>query len=188
MGFLDWLLGKETVEYEEKPLKIWFPFYILEKGDKTPQNKWFQKETAKNKSFVNYRGSWSRNWKYANEYGDSIVKVAGISKGDRAEYFLKIAQSEDFKMYLEDDPSNPVNKNARKVMTSGTVDDEFITKHVGYLPDDVTNEYAGIELKISPKSLFIPPTEGFNFGLEVALLKRSVQYLKKANAANNPTK
>ena len=62
MGIFDWLFGKKLKDTHQK---IWFPFYILEKGDKIPQNKWFQKDTSRNKSFVNYRGNWSSDWKYA---------------------------------------------------------------------------------------------------------------------------
>jgi hypothetical protein len=107
------------------------------------------------------------------------VKVAGISRENRSYYFLKLAQSDNFKMYLEDDPLNPVNKNARKVMASAMIDGKLLTKHIGYLPDEIANEYAGVELNISPRSAFLPPDTDLDIGLEVTLLRRSAQYLKK---------
>ncbi len=82
-------------------------------------------------------------------------------------------------MYLEDDPTNPVNKNPRKVMASATVDGEFVTSHIGYLPDEIANKYAGVELNISPKSAFLPTSENLNLGVEFVLLQRSARYLKK---------
>ena len=177
MGIFDWLFGKKSKDMHQK---IWFPFFILEAGEKAPENKWFQKDTWKNKNFVSYRGNRSSDWKYASEYpGESNVKVAGISHENRSADFLKLAQSDGFKMYLEDDPANPVNKNARKVMVSATVDDELVTKHIGYLPDKIANKYSGIELNISPKSAFLPTGENLNVGVEVTLLQRSARYLKK---------
>ena len=111
--------------------------------------------------------------------GESDVKVAGISRENRSSNFLKLAQSDGFKMYLKDDPTNPVNKNARKVMASGTIDGEFFKKHIGYLPDEIANKYAGVELNISPKSAFLPTSANLNVGVEVVLLQRSARYLKK---------
>lgn len=177
MGIFDLLFGKKS---KDMPQKVKFDFWILEPGEKIPANKWYQKETSKNKNFVSYRGNWSSDWKYASEYpGESNVKVAGISHGNRAADFLKLAQSDSFKMCLEDDPANPVNKNARKVMVSAMVDGELVTKHIGYLPDEIANKYAGVELNISPKSAFLPTSENLNLGVEVTLLQRSARYLKK---------
>jgi len=177
MGILDWLFGKKSKNMHQK---IWFPFFILEAGEKAPVNKWFQKDTWKNKNFVSYRGKWGSNWKYASAHpGESNVKVAGISRENRTTDFLKLAQVDGFKMYLENDPSNPVNKNARKIMVSAIIDDELVTKHIGYLPDEIANKYAGAELNISPKSAFLPTGENLNVGLEVTLLQRSARYLKK---------
>jgi hypothetical protein len=177
MGIFDLLFGKKS---KGKPQKVFFPFFILDAGEKVPVNKWFQKETSKNKNFVNYRGNWSSDWKYASEYpGESDVKVAGISRENRTADFLNLAQLDDFKMYLEDDPENPVNKNARKVMITATVDGELVTKHIGYLPDEIANKYAGVELNISPKSAFLPTRKNLNVGVEVTLLQRSARYLKK---------
>jgi hypothetical protein len=163
-----------------KKSKRKFEFVILSAGEKIPENKWFQKDNWKNKSFVRYRGNWGSDWKYASEYpGESDVKVAGISRENRSSDFIKLAQSDGFKMYLEDDPTNPVNKNARKVMVSATVDGEFVTKHIGYLPDEIANKYAGVELNISPKSAFLPTRKNLNVGVEVTLIQRSARYLKK---------
>lgn len=173
MGIFDFLFGKKSKDMHQK---VKFDFWILEAGEKTPINKWYQKETWKNKNFVSYRGNWSSDWKYTDE---GSVKVAGISHGDRSTDFLQLAQSDGFKMYLEDDPENPVNKNARKIMISATVDNELTTKHIGYLPDEIANKYAGIELNISPKSAFLPKSENVNIGVEITLLQRSARYLKK---------
>jgi len=82
-------------------------------------------------------------------------------------------------MYLEDDPENPVNKNARKVMASATIEGKHVSKHIGYLPDEVANEYAGMELDIRPNNLFLPPDASLNFSLELVLLERSARYFKK---------
>lgn len=183
MEIFDRLFGKDSKDLHQK---IWFPFLILEAGEKMPKNKWFQKETSKNKNFVNYRGNWSSDWKYTDE---GSVKVAGISHGGRSIDFLQLAQSDDFKMYLEDDPKNPINKNAQKIMISSVVDDESATKHIGYLPDEIANKYAGIDLNISPKSVFLPTSGNLNIGVEVALLQRSARYLKKNNKGpQNATK
>ena len=177
MGIFDLLFRKKS---KNVPQKVKFDFWILESSEKIPKNKWYQKETSKNKNFVSYSGNWSSDWKYASEYpGESNVKVAGISHGNRSSDFLKLAQADDFKMYLEDDPANPVNKNARKVMVSAIVDGELVTKHIGYLPDEIANKFVGVELNISPKSAFLPTSENLNLGVEVTLLQRSARYLKK---------
>ena len=59
--------------------------------------------------------------------------MSGLSRGSRTEDFIYLAREEDFKMFLEDEPENPVNKNARKIMAFATIDGELMTKHVGYL-------------------------------------------------------
>jgi hypothetical protein len=156
-----------------------FNFLILDEGKNIPLNTWYQKKSQNNKNFVSYKGDWGPDWKYACKYpGESIVKVAGISLGNRSADFLKLAQSDGFKMFLEDEPTNPVNKNARKVMASAMIDGKLVIKHIGYLPDGIANKYAGIELNISPKSLFLP-TKKLNLGVELILLQRSARYLKK---------
>ena len=182
MGILDFLFGKKSKGSHQK---IRFDLLILDSGDKIPSNKWYQKASSKNKSFVSYRGNWGSDWKYASEYpGESDVKVAGISHGDRATDFLQLAQSDNFLMSLEDEPNNPVNKNARKVLASATVEGELVTKHIGYLPDKIGNKYAGVELNISPKSVFLPTNIDLNLGLEITLLQRSARYLKKKAKEN----
>ena len=154
--------------------------FLLDAGEKPPENEWFQKANQKNKNFVSYRGKWSSDWKYASEHpDDSSVKVGGISRENRSADFLRLAQSDGFTMYLEDDPTNPVNKNARKIMVSATIEGELVAKHIGYLPEKIANRYAGVELKISPREAFIPPSGDLNLGVEVTLLQRSARYLKK---------
>jgi len=187
IAFIIYSLYIKKPAKKSKVFESEFQYLVLDAGEKVPENKWFQKANSQNKNFVSYKGSWSTNWKYASEHPfESNVKVVGISRENRSIDFMKMAQLYDFKMYLEDDPLNPVNKNARKVMISATVDGEFATKHIGYLSDEIANTYAGIELKISPKSAFIPTSENLNLGVEVTLLQRSAHYLKrKANEEAN---
>ncbi len=172
MGFLKKLFGLSS----SAPSKIEFNFYILDEGNPIPTGKWYQKDSWKNKSFVSYRGKWSSNWKYAD---DSEVKVAGISRDDRSKDFLTIAQTEDFRLYLEPEPDNPVNEHAQKIMASGTMNDDFISRQIGYLPDNIATKYAGIEIDIWPRSAFLPNKAGLNVGLKATLLVRSARYLKK---------
>jgi len=82
-------------------------------------------------------------------------------------------------MYLESEPDNPVNRNALKVLASATIDDRTVSKHIGYLPDDIANKYAGVELYIRPDPAFLPISDDLNLGVQVALLVRSARYLKK---------
>jgi hypothetical protein len=156
--------------------KVRFDFLIYDKGEKIEPNKWYQKASWKNKNFVSYNGTWNSDWKWSD---DGKVKVAGISRENRTENFLYLAQGKDFRMFLEDEPENPINKHARKVMISATFDGEVRMKHVGYLPDEIATKYAGVELDISPASAFLPTDNELNLGVEVALLVRSARYLKK---------
>ena len=126
---------------------------------------------------MQYRGTADRDWRWAEE---GSVKVAGISLGTRAVDFLSLACVNDFKMYLEDEPDNPVNTHARQVMACATVSGTCVSKHLGYLPDEIATKYAGVELDISPKSAFLPPSPDLNLGLEVALRERSARYMKRA--------
>ena len=174
MGLLRWLFGERKAT--EKAQKIRFDFLIYDEGEKIEPNKWFQKASWKNKNFVGYKGSWNADWKYSDE---GKVKIAGLSRGSRSEDFIHLAREEDFKIFLENEPENPVNKNARKVMASATIDGEILTKHVGYLPDEIATKYAGIEIDIRPSKAFIPTTTDLNLGVEVVLLVRSARYLKK---------
>ena len=144
-----------------------FNFYRLGEGDPIPTEKWYQKDSWNNKCFVSYRGKWKSNWKYAE---DSEVKVVGLSRDDRSKNFLTIAQSEDFRLYLELEPDNPVNEYAQKVMASGTVNNDFVSHHIGYLPDDIATKYAGTKISIWPKSAFLPNQAGLNVGLKVTML------------------
>jgi len=172
--------NKKKSPNKPKVLESPFNYWIIHAGEDIPLNKWYQKESAKNKNFISYKEDWGPDWKYASPIpGESNVKVAGISRENRPVAFLKLAQLHDFKMFLEDEPTNPVNENARKVMIAATVDGVPVTEHIGYLPDDVANEYAGVELNISPKSAFLPTSENLNLGVEVTLLQRSAHYLKR---------
>jgi hypothetical protein len=63
-------------------------------------------------------------------------------------------------------------------MASVEGDDGLVSRHVGYLPDDVANKYAGIDLDIRPDSAFLPTSNDMNLGVKVALLVRSARYLK----------
>lgn len=184
MGFLGWLFGEKqkagTKQNVEDLQRIAFQVAVYDEGEQVEPNRWYQKATWKNKQFIAYKGDWGPDWRYASDFpGESNVRVAGISRGERAYYFLKLAQSDHFKMYIEDDPLNPVDKNARKVMVSATIDGKLLTKHIGYLPDEIANQYAGIELHISPKLAFLPSNTDSNVGIEVVLLRRTARYLKK---------
>lgn len=171
MGFLKKIFALRS----PTPPKVKFDFYILDSEDPIPIGKWYQKDSWNNKNFVSYRGKWSNDWKYAE---DSEVKIAGISRGARARDFLSIAQLENFKLFLESEPDNPVNKHARKVMASGMMNGEIIDRHIGYLPDEIATKYAGKEIDIHPRSVFLPRDAGLNVGVKLTLLVRSARYLK----------
>lgn len=180
LGGLIFYVYKITTAKKSKVFESPFQYLVLDAGEEIPLNKWFQKGTAKNKNFISYKENWGPDWKYASPIpGESNVKVVGISRTNRSIDFLKLVQLDGFKMYLEDDPANPVNKNARKFMVSATVYSELVTKHIGYLPDEIANKYAGVELNISIKSVFLPTSTNLNLGIEVTLLQRSARYLKK---------
>jgi len=174
MGLLDWLFG--TKQEPTQSQKVRFDYLIYDDGEEIELNKWYQKSSWNNKNFVNYKGSWGPDWKWSDE---GKVKVVGLSHGDRSEDFLRLAQGSSFKMYLESEPDNPVNRNALKVLASATIDDRTVSKHIGYLPDDIANKYAGVELDIRPDSAFLPISDDLNLGVQVALLVRSARYLKK---------
>ena len=159
-----------------KPKMVRFTFAIYEEGEQIEPNRWYQKKSWKNKNFVNYYGPWDSDWKRADE---GSAQVAGISRDDRKEDFLNLAPLDTFKMFLESDPENPVNKNARKVMASAEVDGVLVTKQIGYLPDEIANTYAGVDLDIRPAKAYLPKRSDHNVGVEVALLVRSARYLKK---------
>lgn len=174
MGLFDWLFGKKIKDASHQKVK--FNFLILDANESIPENKWFQKDTWNNKNFVSYRGTWDADWKWADE---GKVKVAGISHGNRSEDFVRLACIEDFKMYLEDEPNNPISKNARKIMASATDNGELVSKHIGYLPSEIAENYAGVELDIRPAEAFLPTNSELNLGVQVSLLVRSARYLKK---------
>lgn len=64
-------------------------------------------------------------------------------------------------------------------MVSAIIDERNVSKHIGYLPDDIANKYAGVEIDIRPDSTFLPTNDDLNLGLQVVLLVRSARYLKK---------
>lgn len=185
MGFFSSLFGKKKKATPKLPPtpdeRVKCTFFIVDEGEDIPKNAWFQKSTYKNKRYIYYRGTWSSDWKLVvSDTGERLeVKVAGIQRESRAEDFLKLAFCDNFKMYLEDEPDNPVNKNARKIMTSATIEGTIISKHIGYLPDELANKYAGSELDIRPNYVYLPDDGSFNIGIKVVLLERSSRYLKK---------
>ena len=186
MGLLDWLFGRKIQETPHK--RIRFTFLELDENEnenRIPINAWFQKSLWKDKNFVGYCGTWSSDWKLSEENRDK-VKVAGISRENRSEDFLRLACLDDFKMYLEDESDNPVDKNARKVMVSATVNGELISKHIGYLPIEISKKYAGAELDIRPAFAFLPTKYEHNLGVKVELLVRSARYLKKKAKLSSP--
>jgi hypothetical protein len=197
MGLLNWIFGKEkkyvqnsqenvghlqaNISWQKENVaqhQIKFNFLIYESDEEIESNKWYQKIHWKNKNFVNYRGVWDSDWRWSDE---GKVKVVGLSRGTRAVDFVTLACLDDFKMYLEDEPDNPVNKNARKVMACATVEGSVVCKHIGYLPDHIATKYAGIELDIRPSKAFLPTNSGLMVAIEVALLVRSARYLNGNN-------
>ena len=144
------LLNKDRAK---QPNKVRFDFLIYDDGEKIEPNKWYQKSSWKNKNFVSYKGTWDSDWKWSEE---GKVKVVGLSRDSRSDYFIMLVREKNFKMYLEREPENPVNPNALKVMASAEIDGGLVSKHVGYLPDDIANKYAGIDLDIRPDSAFMP--------------------------------
>ena len=174
MGLLDWLFG--TKQEPKQSQKVRFDYLIYDDGEEIEQNIWYQKSSWNNKNFVNYKGSWGPDWKWSDE---GKVKVVGLPHGNRSEDFLHLAQESAFKMYLKSEPDNPANWNAQKVMVSAIIDERNVSKHIGYLPDDIANKYAGVEIDIRPDSTFLPTNDDLNLGLQVVLLVRSARYLKK---------
>jgi hypothetical protein len=155
---------------EPKPEVMRFNFIVVERGEPIPPNIWYQPSDYANKSFVKYNSDWDIDWKWSP---DGIVKVAGISYGTRARDFLSLAGMDDFDMHLEDEPDNPVDRYAKKVMACATMDGQHVCKHVGYLPRDVSQKYKGIEVSIRPRGAFVPQDTELNLGIEVALLVRN---------------
>jgi hypothetical protein len=173
MGFFTWLFGKRQAP--EQSEKVKFDFLIYDEYEEIDHNQWYQKSSWTNKNFVSYKGIWDSDWKWSDE---GKVKVVGLSHGSRSAHFMLLAREKNFKMYLERETENPVNPNALKVMASVEGDDGLVSRHVGYLPDDVANKYAGIDLDIRPDSAFLPTSNDMNLGVKVALLVRSARYLK----------
>jgi hypothetical protein len=203
VGLFDWLFGRKkrrtrniqvpSPQYQSKPHSFApsprpqtnisqhqakFNFLVYEEGEEVEPNKWYQKANWQNKNFINYKGEWDSDWKWSDE---GKVKVVGLSRGTRALDFVNLVPLDDFKMYLELETTNPVNKNARKVMACATVNGNLVSKPIGYLPDDIATKYAGVELDIRPSSAFLPTSFDLNLGLEVALLVRSARYTKRKN-------
>jgi hypothetical protein len=166
--------NKPKIESNKKRVK--FTFLTVDPEDPLPMNKWFQRSSWSNKNYFNYRGTWSSDWKWADE---GKVSAVGLKQGNRSDSFIKLACFDDFKMYLEDESDNPVDKNARKVMASATVDSRLVAEQIGYLPKEIAEKYAGVELDIRPAKAFIPTKRDQTLGVEVALLVRSARYLKK---------
>lgn len=206
LAVLYWIFNRKTGEppYSPPPVlqptpppsrsgRVRFDFVIYEDDEQIAPNTWFQKETYKSKNFVYYRGEWDSGWKNS---GEGKVNVAGISRDDRVANLIELAQEDEFELYLKDDPKNPVNPSARKVMASAVIDGRTISQPIGYLPDDVATKYAGVELDIRPDSIFLATEPGQNTGAKVILLVRSARYLKtreskkrksaKAGAATAP--
>jgi len=175
MGLLDWLFGKKQKGTSNQ--KVNFTFVVYDEDEQIEINEWYQKATWNNTNFIKYSGTWDTDWKRSDE---GKVKVVGLSRGNRTEDFIRLACSNDFKMYLEEEPENPVNGYARKVMASARVNGELISRQIGYLPDEIATKYAGVELDIRPDTVFLPTSSDLNVGVQVALLVRSARYLKGA--------
>jgi hypothetical protein len=168
--------SKNKPKIDQNTKRIKFTFLTIDPDDPVPTNRWYQKSSWSNKNFFSYRGKWNSDWKWADE---GKVRTVGLKQGNRTESFIRLAGYEDFKMYLEDEPDNPVDKNAKKVMASATVDGRPVSEQIGYLPKEIAEKYAGIELDIRPAKAFLPTKKGQTLGVEVALLVRSARYLKK---------
>jgi hypothetical protein len=184
MSFLTWLFGRRTVEDSIVPLRAApqqlpardpapleqtalvrdFPFAVIADGDSVPDG-WYQRADWSNKNFISYRGGRPpQGWKQTRHHE---VKIAGLSFGTRSLDFLQIAPSPDFLLCVEEEPDNPVNPHARKVMASGTVNGTPVKRHIGYLPDAIATKYAGVDLRICPRKAFLPPSRDLNLGVEI---------------------
>jgi hypothetical protein len=112
--------------------------------------------------------------------------VAGTSFESRARDFLLLAPTADFRLALEAEPDNPVSPLARKVVASGTLDGQHVTRQIGYLPDSLATRYADAELDVRPHRVFVPPTADLSLGIEIAVLIRKARPRKRAKATAPP--
>jgi hypothetical protein len=200
MSFLDWFFGKNAAlskpqappaqspmrtrkaeplrpvappHVSQSAARQHFRFVIYEAGEDVAPNTWYQKSHWNNKNFVSYRAPRDNDPTWIDV---DTVKVSGISFGTRAVDLLSLACSDDFTLYVEAEPDNPVSPTAIKVMACATVHGRRVSKHVGYLPDEVTTTYAGETFAISPARMFLPPNPDLHLGLEVALRRRAAPH------------
>lgn len=146
-----------------------FNFMTYEQGENIPDNTWYQMTHWKNKRFVNYTYVIPKGWKPV----DYDVPIAGISRGSRGQDLITIAQSPDFQLYLESDPTNPIDPRALKIFVSGTITDgHYLKKDVGYVPAEMMDDIEGLPLDVLPHSLFLPPSPDLNVGAKVVLITR----------------
>lgn len=190
MGFREWFMRRTQANRTSAPSDLstlvhHFPFVVIDEYG-TPPEGWYQRRNWNNKSWVSYGGRRrNTDWRWADEEED--IHLAGLSFGTRSSDFLQLAQTEDFHLTCVEEPDNPVNPHARKILASGTLQGTLRICQVGYLPDALATKYAGVEVAVCPRSMFLPPHTDRNLGVKIGLLVRSARYLKRQQHGGEPS-
>jgi hypothetical protein len=69
-------------------------------------------------------------------------------------------------------------------MAWGTLDSKLTSASIGYLPDDIANQFAGVELDVRPKAVLLPSPDFPHLSIELILLEPSAAYLKRVAKAS----
>lgn len=152
-----------------------FKFTIEKDSGDALLNRWYRLAKWNRTHFLKMNTEWSRDWKLLF----SELNVAGVTQGRRENDFMLIGDREDFTVYLEREPDNPVDQNAIKVMGKATIGGVEMVRQLGYIPADTALQLKEEqELNARPHSVFLP-YGGNRYGLRVNVLGRSKSYIKR---------
>ena len=153
-----------------------FQFLIVDDYDEAPLNKWYRLSKWESPNMLRMDSTWSRNWKLFSDFEQPVV---GVTHGDRKDYFLIMADQEDFKIFLERERQNKFDPNAIKVMGFATVNGQPMTKQLGYLSKETAKSLKNeVDLDARPRIVYLP-YEDKKYGLKIQVLVRSARYKKK---------
>ena len=152
-----------------------FKFLICKDKSEAKENQWYRLEKWKSPNLLVMKTSYSKDWK---TYYTSGLPVVGVTKDNRTVDFILMGDQEDFQIYLEREPDNPVDPNAIKIMGKATVKGELWSRQIGYLAKETAADLKEEDLDARPDSVYLP-YGGKNLGLTIRVLIRSQAYKKK---------
>ncbi len=161
-----------------------FQFLVIDQGENVGNYRWYRMRHWNSPNFLLMDTDWDNDWKSFS----AEEEVVGVTFEDRQRNFLVMGDASDFRVHLQRDPNNPIDKNAIKVIGTATINGRSVAGDLGYLSKQTAKELKDEkELDARPHSVYLP-YEGRTLGMRIRVLTRSQAYKKRTGQVTAPKK